>query len=196
MSSLRAESGDRYRSDAAVSCLVGLGANLGQPLQQLWVAGRGLAWELADTRMVAFSRVYRSAPVGPPDQPDYLNAVAELHTRLAPEEMLASLLRLETRAGRVRADRIRWGPRVLDLDLLLYGDQQINLPDLQVPHPRMLQRAFVLWPLRDVAPERRVPGSDQTIQTLCAACAPEGLQVVAPGGMDWIEAATAGVGWS
>ena len=108
------------------------------------------------------SSLYETAAVGVTDQPDFLNAVAEVQTTLSATLLLDALLNLENLLGRVRT--FRWGPRVIDLDLLLYGDEQIGLPHLTVPHPRLRERAFVLAPLAEVAPGLRLPGDTQTVQ--------------------------------
>lgn len=134
---------------------VGLGSNLDDPQRQLELAFDALSG-IDGTRLVARSSLYRSRPVGPQDQPDFLNAVAELETRLAPEALLDRLQAIETAQGRVR-ERF-WGPRTLDLDLLLYGGERISTPRLAVPHPGLPLRAFVLYPLAELAPDLVVPG--------------------------------------
>jgi len=133
---------------APVTAYVGIGANLGDAAGALRTAFDALA-RLPATSLVQRSCVYRSAPVGT-DGPDYLNAVAALATRLAPLDLLAALQAIENAAGRTRP--WRWAPRTLDLDLLLYGQERIDLPTLTVPHPRMQERAFVLLPLAEIAP--------------------------------------------
>ena len=110
------------------------------------------------------SSVYETAPVGVTEQPEFLNAVAALETCLPATDLLDVLLNLENKLGRVRT--FRWGPRVLDLDLLLYGDAQIMLPSLTVPHPRLRERAFVLVPLAEIAPELVLPGEHKTVKEL------------------------------
>lgn len=134
---------------------VGIGSNLEQPETQVQVAVRSLA-SLPSTDLIQLSPLYRSAPMGPADQPCYINAVARLETGLDPEALLDALQRIESARGRVR--RQRWGPRVIDLDLLLYGGRQIDLPRLKVPHPGIASRAFVLVPLHDIAADIDVPG--------------------------------------
>jgi 2-amino-4-hydroxy-6-hydroxymethyldihydropteridine diphosphokinase len=134
---------------------VGIGANLDDPALRVQTAFAGLA-ALPGTRLVRRSSFYRTAPQGYPGQPDFLNAVAELDTRLTAHELLKQLQAMETRAGRSRS--FPNAPRTLDLDLLLYGDQRIDQPDLVVPHPRMHERAFVLVPLLEIAPEAQIPG--------------------------------------
>jgi len=117
------------------------------------------------TRLAA-SALYRTKPVGPQDQPDYINAVAALETRLMPRALLAALQGIERRHGRVR-DGSRWGPRTLDLDLLLYGGEELDLPGLHIPHAQMHRRAFVLVPLADVAAASLVvPGRGRLGQLL------------------------------
>ena len=133
---------------AGTTAFVGLGANLGDPAVQLADA---LA-SLADAGvLVAYSGVYRSAPVGGPDQPPFLNLVAELEVPGGPYELLARCQALESAARRIR--RERWGPRTLDVDVLLFGDLVIDDPALTIPHPRMRERRFVLDPLAELAPE-------------------------------------------
>jgi 2-amino-4-hydroxy-6-hydroxymethyldihydropteridine diphosphokinase len=136
-----------------VTAYVGLGANLGEPLASLHGALQGLA-AVPGTRLVRSSRMYRSAPVDA-GGPDYLNAVAQLETSLTAPELLRELQRLELDAGRERP--YRNAPRTLDLDLLLYGSGRIDSGALIVPHPRMRERAFVLLPLAELAPERVTP---------------------------------------
>jgi 2-amino-4-hydroxy-6-hydroxymethyldihydropteridine diphosphokinase len=139
-------------SDAEfLNVFIGLGSNLDKPLEQVAQALQELA-EIPQSCLLAHSSLYRSAPVGPADQPDYINAVAKLLTRLAPEELLDQLQQLEQAHGRLRNGE-RWGPRSLDLDLLLYADRRIDTPRLQVPHPYMAARSFVLVPLAEVAEE-------------------------------------------
>jgi 2-amino-4-hydroxy-6-hydroxymethyldihydropteridine diphosphokinase len=140
---------------APIRVFVGLGANLDDPVAQIGSALAELA-QLPQTRLVAASPLYRTPPLGPPDQPDYVNAVAELATTLTPHTLLDELQRIERAHRRVRAER--WGPRTLDLDLLLYGATMIADERLSVPHPGLATRAFVLLPLADLAPELQVPG--------------------------------------
>ncbi|MGI2258803.1 2-amino-4-hydroxy-6-hydroxymethyldihydropteridine diphosphokinase [Shewanella sp. GXUN23E] len=133
---------------------VALGANLEQPKQQLDSACQALS-ALAQPGTLRVSPYYRSAPMGEVEQPDYVNAVASFQTELAPLTLLDELQRIELEQGRQRL--VRWGPRTLDLDLLLYGDEIINTPRLTVPHYGMKQRAFVLVPLADLAPDLQLP---------------------------------------
>lgn len=134
---------------------VALGSNLNDP-QRMVRAGFDALARLPDTQVLARSSLYRSAPVGYADQPDFINAVAALRTALSPRALLDALLGIEQVQGRVR--EFPNAPRTLDLDLLLYGEQVINEPGLSVPHPRMQQRAFVLLPLTQIAPGIAVPG--------------------------------------
>jgi 2-amino-4-hydroxy-6-hydroxymethyldihydropteridine diphosphokinase len=133
---------------------IGLGANLGEPLATLARALDELA-RLAQSTLVAQSPIYRSAPIEA-SGPDFFNAVAQLRTGLSAQALLAELQRIETVHGRERS--YRNAPRTLDLDLLLFGDECIAEPGLIVPHPRMQQRAFVLRPLADIAPDTVIPG--------------------------------------
>jgi 2-amino-4-hydroxy-6-hydroxymethyldihydropteridine diphosphokinase len=128
---------------------LGLGSNLGDRLANLQSAVDALG-ATAGTDVAAVSRVYETAPVGGPPQDAYLNAVVAIDTELDPHALLARAQRIERDARRVRAER--WGPRTLDVDVLLYDDARLADPDLTVPHPRMWERGFVLAPLRDVAP--------------------------------------------
>lgn len=145
-----------------VRVAIALGANLGNAQQTLCDAVQVID-AAAGISVSAQSRFYRTAPVGPP-QPDYINACILAHTTLTPRALLAQLLDIETQFGRVR--KVRWGARSLDLDLIFYGDQIIDLPRLVVPHPRLHERAFVLVPLADVSPEWSHPILGKTTQQL------------------------------
>lgn len=134
---------------------VALGSNLADPVTQLGIAFDELG-RLPGTRLVARSSLWRSAPVGYLDQPDFVNAVAEVDTTLEAEALLEHLLEIERRHGRVR--EFQNAPRTLDLDIALYGDARIDTPTLTVPHPRMQERAFVLLPLSELAPDLVIPG--------------------------------------
>jgi 2-amino-4-hydroxy-6-hydroxymethyldihydropteridine diphosphokinase len=139
-----------------VRAFVALGANLVDPQTQVRAAAAALN-DLPGCRLVTLSSLYRTAPVGVPgEQPDYINAVAAVDTTLPPEELLQALLALEQRFGRERHTHL--APRTLDLDLLLYGDTVLDTPSLQLPHPRLHLRAFVLVPLAEIAPELTLPG--------------------------------------
>lgn len=134
---------------------IGLGSNLADPRGQVDRA-LGALGNLPHTRLLRRSQLYRSEPWGRADQPEFVNAVAGLQTGLTPRELLDALLTIERRAGRAR-DATRWGPRVLDLDILVYGDQVVDEPGLHVPHPHLHERAFVLLPLAEIAPDLVVP---------------------------------------
>lgn len=151
---------------------VALGSNLCRPQLQMRRAVAALQ-ALPHSRVEAVSSVYRSRAQGPGAQPDYLNAVVMLATELRPLDLLDALQRIEQEQGRTR--EIRWGPRTLDLDLLLYGDQSVNSPRLVIPHPRMRERHFVVYPLLEIAgPDLQLPdGTD--IATLVCACSSAGL---------------------
>ncbi|SHF31211.1 2-amino-4-hydroxy-6-hydroxymethyldihydropteridinediphosphokinase [Modicisalibacter ilicicola DSM 19980] len=135
---------------------IGLGSNLDEPLRHVEQALEALD-RLPVTRLLAASSCYASKPVGPQDQPDFVNAVAQVATRLSPLALLDQLQALEQRHRRRRLRR--WGPRTLDMDLLLYDDRVLDLPRLKIPHPAMFERAFVLVPLADIAPELMI-GND------------------------------------
>ena len=137
-----------------IRCYIGLGSNLEGPALQLQRATNALQ-ALPHSRLQAVSPHYRSRAIGPGTQPDYRNAVAALDTNLEPIALLDHLQAIEQTQGRVRTER--WAARTLDLDLLLYGDRTIALSRLQVPHPRLQERAFVLQPLADLAPDLILP---------------------------------------
>lgn len=142
---------------AGFTAYVGLGSNLDESAAHIRTAFNQLA-QLVKTELMAQSRLYRTAPQGPEEpQPDYVNAVAQLATDLSARELLEAFQAIENQHGRDRSVR-RWAPRTLDLDLLLYGDEVIDEPGLQVPHLRMAERRFVLRPLLDIAPNLEVPG--------------------------------------
>jgi len=159
-----------------VTVYIGIGSTLQQPIEQVKQALVHLA-EIPRSRLLAHSPFYRSTPLGPVEQPDYINAVAALETELAPLDLLDALQSIERQQGRVRSGE-RWGPRTLDLDLLLYGDQQIANDRLIVPHPGLGERNFVLYPLYDIAGENlRIPGLGLLGQLL-HACPAQGLELL------------------
>ena len=135
---------------------IGIGSNLDDPERQVRSAIADLA-HLPESRLLRASRLFRTAPWGRTDQPAFVNAAAVVATRLSPRALLDALLAIERAHGRHR-DGTRWGPRVLDLDILLFGDMRIAEPGLDVPHPHLAERAFVLLPLADLAPGLFVPG--------------------------------------
>jgi 2-amino-4-hydroxy-6-hydroxymethyldihydropteridine diphosphokinase len=149
----------------SVFAMIGLGANLDDPARQLEFAFTELD-ALPGTRLVARSSRYASAPVGYLDQPDFVNAVARIETTLAPRALLAALLDIEHRHGRERS--FKNAPRTLDLDLLLYGNAHFVEPGLTLPHPRLHQRAFVLRPLVELAPDCVIPGVGRVADCLPA----------------------------
>jgi len=145
---------------------IGLGSNLGNPETQLTTALQALA-ELPSTKLVANSSFYRSQPLGPQDQPPYVNAAALLDTTLAPRELLDKMLAIERHQGRTRDGR-RWHARTLDLDLLLYGEEQLDQDGLVVPHPEIRNRNFVLCPLAEITHDLHIPGMGRVTELLDA----------------------------
>jgi 2-amino-4-hydroxy-6-hydroxymethyldihydropteridine diphosphokinase len=163
----------KYSSCAPVIAYIGLGSNLAEPVAQINSARTAIGTTTGVQEM-AFSGLYHSLPMGPQDQPDYVNAVMCVSTNLSPMNLLHSLQHIENNQGRVRKGE-RWGARTLDLDVLIYGDQEIDLPDLTVPHIGMDERSFVLYPLFEIAPQLLVPGKG-TIADLIAKCPLSGLR--------------------
>lgn len=155
------------------SAFVGLGSNLANPAEQVLHAVKAIA-ALPDTRLLARSALYLNAPVGYADQPDFINAVAHIETGLSPHDLLAALLEIEHQFGRERS--FRNAPRVIDLDVLIYADLQCHDTGLTLPHPRMHERAFVLVPLLEIAPQVFIPGRGLAANYLTGA--PHGLQPV------------------
>jgi 2-amino-4-hydroxy-6-hydroxymethyldihydropteridine diphosphokinase len=154
-----------------VRAYIGLGSNLDDPIAQVGRALTALA-RLPRSRLLRHSRLYRTAPWGLRDQPEFVNAVAELETMLAPRELLDASLAIERTHGR-RRDAARWGPRTLDLDLLLYGDVQQAEPGLTLPHPFIAERAFVLVPLAELDAGLTIPGLGVVRDLLARADASE-----------------------
>ncbi len=150
-----------------VAAYIGLGSNLDDPASRVETAIQALS-RLPRTRLLARSSLYRSAPMGPQDQPDYVNAVVQLTTGLAPETLLDALQDMERLQGRVRTRH--WGPRTLDLDILLYGEDVIDTQRLKIPHPGIAERGFVLYPMAEIDPRLEVPGLGQ-VQSLLQRCA-------------------------
>ena len=161
-----------------VQACVGLGGNVGDVARTLAAAFEALDG-LPETRLLRASRVYRTPAWGRRDQPDFLNAAALLETRLSAQSLLAALLAIEQRHGRDRGrdEAARWGPRSLDLDLLLYGEAVIDAPGLEVPHPRLHERAFALVPLADVAPDALIPGRGR-VASLLAGLDASGIEAI------------------
>lgn len=154
---------------------IGLGANLGDPRRQIR-AGLAAIDKIPTTRLAGRSSFYLSAPLGYAEQPDFVNAVAQIQTELAPRALLDALLEIERSLGRSRSHAN--APRALDLDLLLYDRAVIDDPELRVPHPRMHTRAFVLVPLAEIAPGIEIPGKGP-IAPLLAACAGQAIEKLA-----------------
>lgn len=162
---------------ALVTAYVGLGGNLGDVAQTVRRALAALD-AIPGTRVIDRSRLYRTPAWGPIEQPDFINAVAIVDTALGPHGLLAELLRIERAFGRDRErESARWGPRTLDLDLLLHGDAVVDDEGLHLPHPRMHERAFVLVPLLDVAPALEIPGQGSARDAL-AALATGGIEAL------------------
>ncbi|HEY7726612.1 MAG TPA: 2-amino-4-hydroxy-6-hydroxymethyldihydropteridine diphosphokinase [Anaeromyxobacteraceae bacterium] len=155
---------------------VGVGSNLGDRHGHLAAAAERLRASPA-VALVRASRVWDNAPLGP-EQPRYLNAVLEIESELRPAAIHALLRLVEEAAGRVRAEPM--GPRTLDLDLLLYGDESVEGPGLTVPHPRLVERRFVLQPLAELCPDRVVPGRGATVEALLRACPAHDMRPVGP----------------
>lgn len=154
-----------------IPAYVALGSNLDDPRAQVERAFGELG-ALGESLLVARSSLYRSRPLGPVEQPDFVNAVAGILTRLGPAALLAELKALEQRLGREKPV-VRWGPRRIDLDLLVHGSARIDQPGLTVPHPGIPERAFVLAPLAEIAPDLDVPGLGKVSSLLARLPAPE-----------------------
>jgi 2-amino-4-hydroxy-6-hydroxymethyldihydropteridine diphosphokinase len=152
---------------------IGIGSNLEDPKAQVLRAGEALK-TLAATRLVRISPLYRSKPFGPVPQPDFVNAAAGVLTQLDSRALLEALRAIEREFGRP-AERQRWGPRIIDLDLLVYGRERRDEPDLSLPHPGIVERNFVLYPLADLAPDLDVPGLGR-VAGLRGRLTPEGLE--------------------
>ncbi|WP_339719248.1 2-amino-4-hydroxy-6-hydroxymethyldihydropteridine diphosphokinase [uncultured Paraglaciecola sp.] len=154
---------------------IGLGSNLGQSAKQIQAACHSLA-SLSETKLIRCSSLYQSLPMGPQDQPNYVNAVVLIETELSPENLLQQTQQIESQHGRVRKSN-RWGPRTLDLDILLYGQQQLDKEQLTIPHIGMKQREFVLYPLFEIAPELILPCGEK-LSDLVLTCPINGLQIM------------------
>ncbi len=160
-----------------VNVYIGLGSNLDQPAEKIKQAQLTLS-EQAQIKVLKTSNLYTSPPMGPSDQPDYVNAVMSFQTDLSPHELLKLLQSIENNFGRDR-DVVRWGARTLDLDILLYGEQQISHPDLKIPHIGLSKRAFVLYPLQEIAPADLIIPGKGDLQQLISQCPLEGLEKIA-----------------
>lgn len=148
---------------AEINAYIALGANLDDPAAQVEIACGELA-RLSETRLTKRSALYLSKPVGYADQPDFVNAVVSVHTRLSPRDLMQALLDIEARHGRNRT--FKNAPRTLDLDLLLYDGLVMHAPGLTLPHPRMTERPFVLLPLAEIAPDAIIPGHGRVADCL------------------------------
>jgi 2-amino-4-hydroxy-6-hydroxymethyldihydropteridine diphosphokinase len=156
----------------AVRCYLGLGSNLDHPARQVGKALEELS-QLPESEFIRASSLYRSPPMGPQDQPDYINAVAAIDTRLNASALLQHLLSIEQRHGRTRGSQ-RWTARPLDLDILLYGPEVIKNQQLTIPHPGIAERNFVLYPLQEIAPDLVIPQLGP-LSSLIAGCEPGDL---------------------
>ncbi len=157
-------------SNNPVICYISLGSNLDNPVKQLKQAINELS-VLDNGMLLLQSGLYQSSPMGPQDQADFINAVVKLETTLSADELLAQLQAIEQRHKRIRTQH--WGPRTLDLDLLLYGNKTINTGNLQVPHPGIPERGFVLYPLYEIAPDLEIPTGESgsaLLKELVAKC--------------------------
>ena len=143
---------------------IALGSNLASPLEQVNAAVKAIG-DIPDSRILAVSSFYRTPPLGPQDQPDYLNAAVALETSLRPETLLDHTQRIELQQGRTRKAE-RWGPRTLDLDIMLFGDEVLHTERLTVPHYDMKNRGFMLWPLFEIAPGLTFPDDGVTLTQL------------------------------
>lgn len=157
------------------SVYIGLGSNLSHPVDQLVNALDALDL-MTDSEVVMCSSFYTSQPMGPQDQPEYVNAVAEISTELEPLMLLDAMQYIEKQQGRERKTQ-RWGARTLDLDMLLYGQETINSPRLTVPHYGLREREFVLYPLAEIAPDLSLPGGDN-LKSILNNCAMNGLSKI------------------
>lgn len=143
---------------------LGLGSNQQQPVRQISLAIAGLA-DSDDIEVLKISSLYSSPPWGDVNQDDFVNAVAQVETPLKPLELLHQIQNIENQMGRERSAR-RWGPRCIDIDILLYGDQTIKLDELEIPHPRMHERCFVLLPLSELEPDLEIPARGTVAESL------------------------------
>lgn len=157
-----------------ITAYIAVGSNLGDPVAQAELAIKALEG-IPGTHVLKASSLYSSTPMGPQNQPDYINAVVKIETELAPIDLLDNTQKIELEQGRVRKDE-RWGPRTLDLDILLYGEQIIDEPRLTVPHYGMKEREFVLYPLQEIEPNLTLPDGS-TLESLIENVDRNGLRV-------------------
>lgn len=158
-----------------VTAYLGLGANLGDREANIDKSLVELARQ-GDCKLIKTSSLYETDPVGISEQPDFLNAVAEIETEMTPKELLAAIKEVERRLGRERT--VKWGPRIIDIDVLLYGDQCLSEDNLEIPHPEMNKRAFVLTPLEEIAPLVKHPKLGLTVRQMSAEVGSEGVRKV------------------
>ena len=155
---------------------IGLGSNMNNPIEQITQACVEIS-HLDNIELIRLSGLYRSSPLGPQDQPDYVNAVAKIATTLVPRVLLSRLKALEKAHGRASTE-LRWGPRPLDLDILLYDQLMISSGSLTIPHPGLFERAFVLYPLREIEPDRfNIPGHG-SLDALINKCPKHDLEFI------------------
>jgi len=166
-------SASSWNGRGMVEVLLGLGGNLGDPAATITAALRRL--DTGGVTIKARSPWYRTAPWGRTDQPDFVNLCAAGETSLAPRELLDLIKLIEANLGRER--RVRWGPRTIDIDILAYGDETIDEAGLRIPHPHIAGRAFVLLPLRDIAPDKMIDG--QSVREMAARVDPSGVRRMA-----------------
>ena len=159
-----------------VRAFLGMGGNVGDVPTTLTEAMWAID-SLPQTSIRAQSKFYRTPPWGRTDQPEFINAVVELQTRLTPRVLLNYLLEIETRFGRERSEGEKWGPRELDLDLLTFGDERIDEPGMHIPHPHLHERAFVLVPLAEIAPSLLIPEVG-TVSELLAGVSAAGIEAI------------------
>lgn len=157
---------------------IGIGSNLNSPIQQVKIAITNLSM-LPATKILNQSSFYQSHPIGPLDQPDYINAVVALETKLSPEALLKTLKVLEENQGRQRS-AVRWAARVIDLDILLYGNEIIRTKTLSIPHLQLKMREFVLYPLAEIAKRLVLPTTGESILVLKEQCPPKEIKRLIP----------------
>jgi len=156
-----------------VKVYIGIGSNLNDPKRQVEAAIASLS-KIPNSDMGCISSLYHTTPLGVKDQPGFINAVAQMDTILEPHLLLSHLQKIEREQGRMR-DGTHWGPRIIDLDILLYGNECVSTDDLKIPHPELTNREFVLYPLAEIAPDLALPDGIE-IAALRASCPPRGIE--------------------